>query len=52
MCISDRQRNRNMVEFLGIWSSAYNLGFNYGEFATIKNQPVCARRGLSDGSQD
>lgn len=34
--ISDWLRNRNMVEFLGIWESIYNLEFNYGEFAIIK----------------
>src|SRR3990167_2743150 len=36
--ISDWLRNRNTVEFLGIWESVYNPNFNYGEFATIKNQ--------------
>jgi hypothetical protein len=36
--ISDWLRNRNTVEFLGIWESIYNPDFNYGEFATIKNQ--------------
>ena len=36
--ISDWLRNRNTVEFLGIWESIYNPGFNYGEFATIKSQ--------------
>ncbi|MGB4225633.1 MAG: KilA-N domain-containing protein, partial [Candidatus Dechloromonas phosphoritropha] len=36
--ISDWLRNRNTVEFLGIWESVYNPGFNYGEFATIKSQ--------------
>ena len=34
--ISDWLRNRNTVEFLGIWESIYNPDFNYGEFATIK----------------
>ncbi|OFY98937.1 MAG: hypothetical protein A3K10_02145 [Bacteroidetes bacterium RIFCSPLOWO2_12_FULL_31_6] len=34
--ISDWLRNRNTVEFLGIWESVYNPNFNYGEFATIK----------------
>jgi hypothetical protein len=33
--ISDWLRNRNTVEFLGIWESIYNVNFNYGEFATI-----------------
>lgn len=36
--ISDWLRNRNTVEFLSIWESVYNPGFNYGECATIKSQ--------------
>jgi KilA-N domain len=36
--ISDWLRNRNTVEFLGIWETVYNPGFNYGEFAIIKSQ--------------
>lgn len=36
--ISDWLRNRNTVEFLGIWETVYNPDFNYGEFATIKSQ--------------
>ena len=36
--ISDWLRNRNTVEFLGIWETVHNPGFNYGEFATIKSQ--------------
>ncbi|KVV16194.1 KilA-N domain-containing protein [Flavobacterium sp. TAB 87] len=36
--ISDWLRNRNTVEFLGIWESIYNPNFNYGEFAIIKSQ--------------
>lgn len=35
--IADWLRNRNTVEFLGIWESVNNKGFNYGEFATIKS---------------
>jgi hypothetical protein len=35
--ISDWLRNRNTVEFLGIWEAVYNPFFNYGEFATIKS---------------
>jgi hypothetical protein len=27
--------NRDTVEFSGSWESIYNVGFNYGEFATI-----------------
>ncbi len=36
--ISDWLRNRNTVEFLGIWESVHNPDFNYGEFATIKSR--------------
>ncbi|MFZ2970546.1 MAG: KilA-N domain-containing protein [Minisyncoccia bacterium] len=36
--ISDWLRNRNTVEFLGIWESINNQDFNCGEFATIKSQ--------------
>jgi hypothetical protein len=36
--ISDWLRNRNTVEFLGIWEGIYNPAFNYGEFAIIKSQ--------------
>jgi hypothetical protein len=36
--ISDWLRNRNTVEFLSIWESVNNPGFNYGECATIKSQ--------------
>lgn len=36
--IADWLRNRNTVEFLGIWERINNPHFNYGEFATIKSQ--------------
>lgn len=36
--ISDWLRNRNTIEFLGIWERVYNPEFNYGEFALIKSQ--------------
>lgn len=36
--ISDWLRNRNTVEFLGVWESIYNPNFNYGEFDIIKSQ--------------
>jgi len=36
--IADWLRNRNTLEFLGIWEKVYNPNFNYGEFAIIKNQ--------------
>jgi len=36
--ISDWLRNRNTVEFLGIWETVHNPEFNYGKFAIIKSQ--------------
>lgn len=36
--ISDWLRNRNTVEFLGIWESVHNPDFNYGEFDIIRSQ--------------
>ena len=36
--ISDWLRNRNTIEFLGIWEEIHNPNFNYGEFAIIKSQ--------------
>ena len=36
--IADWLRNRNTVEFLGIWERIHNPGFNYGEFALIKTK--------------
>ena len=36
--ISDWLRNRNTVEYLGIWERIHNPDFNYGEYAIIKNQ--------------
>ena len=36
--ISDWLRNRNTIEFLGIWEELHNPDFNYGEFAIIKSQ--------------
>ena len=36
--ISDWLRNRNTVEFLGIWEQVHNPMFNYGDFAAIKSQ--------------
>ena len=35
--ISDWLRNRNTVEFLGIWEQIHNPNFNYGEFAIIRS---------------
>ena len=36
--VTDWLRNRNTMEYLGIWENLYNPNFNYGEFATIKSQ--------------
>ena len=36
--IADWLRNRNTIEFLGIWEELNNPNFNYGEFAIIKSQ--------------
>lgn len=36
--ISDWLRNRNTVEFLGIWERIYNPNFNYGEYAIIRSK--------------
>ena len=36
--ISDWLRNRNTVEFLGIWEKIYNPNFNYGEYALIRSK--------------
>ena len=33
--VFDWLRNRNTIEFLGIWEEIYNPNFNYGEFAII-----------------
>jgi hypothetical protein len=36
--VTDWLRNKNTLEFLGVWESMYNPNFNYGEFAIIMNQ--------------
>ncbi len=36
--VSDWLRNRNTIEFLGVWESINNPNFNYGEFAIIKSK--------------
>ena len=36
--VSDWLRNRNTIEFLGIWEEIHNPNFNYGKFAIIKSQ--------------
>ncbi len=36
--ISDWLRNRNTLEYLGIWERLHNPDFNWGEFAIIKSR--------------
>lgn len=36
--VTDWLRNRNTLEYLGIWEKVNNPNFKYGEFATIKNK--------------
>lgn len=36
--VADWLRNRNTIEFLGIWEKVYNPNFNCGEFDIIKSQ--------------
>ena len=36
--ITDWIRNRNTLEYIGVWEKINNSNFNYGEFAIIKNQ--------------
>jgi len=36
--VTDWLRNRNTLEYLGIWEQVNNPSFNYGEFAIIKNR--------------
>ena len=40
-------RNKNTIEFLGIWEEIYNPDFNYPEFEGIKNQAGLNRFVLS-----
>ncbi len=36
--ISDWLRNRNTIEYLGVWEKIHNPDFNYGEYATITSK--------------
>src|SRR5574344_2310462 len=36
--ISDWLRNRNTIEYLGVWEKIHNQDFNYGEFAIITSK--------------
>ena len=35
--VTDWLRDRNTLEYIGIWEKVNNPDFNYGEFATIRN---------------
>jgi hypothetical protein len=37
--VTDWLRNRNTLEYHGVWEQVYNPNLNYGEFATINNNP-------------
>ena len=36
--VIDWLRNRNTLEYIGIWEKVYNPNFNYGEFAIIRGK--------------
>jgi hypothetical protein len=36
--VTDWLRNRNTLEYIGIWEQIHNPDFNYGEFAIIKGK--------------
>lgn len=36
--VTDWLRNRNTLEYIGIWEQVNNPSFNYGEFAIIRNK--------------
>jgi len=36
--VTDWLRNRNTLEYIGIWEQINNPDFNYGEFAIIKSK--------------
>ena len=36
--VTDWLRNRNTLEYIGIWEQINNPNFNYGDFATIRNK--------------
>ena len=45
--VTDWLRNKNTLEFLGIWEQIHNPSFNYGEFATIINKAGVRRFKIS-----
>ncbi len=36
--VTDWLRNRNTLDYIGIWEQLKNPSFNYGEFAIIKTK--------------
>lgn len=36
--VADWLRNRNTLEYIGIWERIHNTNFNYGEFDIIKSK--------------
>ena len=44
--VTDWLRNRNTLEYIGIWEKVNNPHFNYGEFATIRNNAVFINEGM------
>jgi hypothetical protein len=45
--IEKRLRNKNTIEFIGIWEEIYNTDFNSPEFEGIKNEAGLNRFSLS-----
>lgn len=48
--IADWLRNRNTVEFLGIWESIYNLAFNTANSPQLKVRQVSTAKGSASKS--
>jgi hypothetical protein len=44
--IQNWMRNRNTIEFLGIWEELHNSDFNRGQFEAVKNEAGLNRFGL------
>jgi hypothetical protein len=42
--VTDWLRNRNTLEYIGIWEKVNNPDFNYVEFATIRNKSMNASK--------
>ncbi len=50
--VTDWLRNRNTLEYLGIWERMYNPDFNYGEFAIIRNKAIHQMQILDESSNN